>query len=191
MNTFIQKMKTALTTFMNKKQETFDTIQSMKKQYLPETVDKKTAALNQELSNLKWKCRSEIEQAAKDGRASAEAWGTLKGSDLTDDAKLLQTGITLTQKDFDDLCSRYKNNGSMCRLLYEFAVKQSQNLPDLPDAVNNVLNTEKLWTLEKKLNKWNRIEEAAYDLLGRIDASGAIDSLIREAVGLFGEGWEV
>ena len=192
MNKFIQTMKTALITFMNKKNEAYETIQRMKKEYLPESVDKRTVALNQELSNLRWKCRSEIEQAAKDGRASAEEWARLKGVDLTDDAKLLQAGIELTQKDFDDLCERYKNNGSMCRLLGEYAAKRNSNLPELPGAVNTILITEKLWTLERKLDKWSKIESTAYTLLERMNAAGeAVDSLIKESVNLFGENWEV
>lgn len=192
MNKFIQTIKTALVTFMNKKNEAFETIQRMKKEYLPESVDKKTVALNQELANLRWKCRSEIEQAIKDGKASAEEWARLKGSDLTDDTKLLQAGIELTQTDFDDLCNRYKNNGSMCRLLGEYAAKRNSNLPELPEAAGIVLLTDKLWTLDKKLDKWTRIESTAYTLLERMYAAGeAVDSLIKESVNMFGEGWEV
>ena len=80
----------------------------------------------------------------------------------------------------------------MCRLLGEYAAKRNSNLPELPQAAGIVLLTEKLWTLEKKLDKWNRIESTAYTLLERMYAAGeTVDSLIRESVNLFGEGWEV
>jgi len=206
MNQIIQKMKTALETYLKAAKDTISTIERMKKEILPEIVAERSEKLYQELNGIRYKAKEQIRAAGAEGRESADKWGTLNGADLTDDAKILQTGLLLTQKDFDDLCIRYKNNGSMSRLLAQYADKQIRTvLPSDPEritetladqaALNHVLKTDKLMTIEKKKDQWNRLESSAQTILAAIDGSGIgkgiDDYAVIFSVENFGEGVEV
>ena len=206
MNQIIQKMKSALETYLNAATDTIKTIEKMRKEVLPEIVSERADKLYKELSGIRYKCKEQIRAAGAEGRESVDKWGTLNGSDLTDDAKILQTGLILTQKDFDDLCIRYKNNGSMSRLLAQYAEQQNQKVipadPNMaldkftnPSAMQTLLLTDNLMTIEKKKDIWNRLESSAQTILAAIDGSGVgkgIDEYpVIFSVENFGEGVEV
>ena len=183
MNQIVQKMKTALTAYYGKAKEISSKVDQINKELLPEIAHKRIEPLYQDLTAVRYNSKEQIRAAAAEGRLAVDKWGTLNGSDLTDDAKILQAGLTLTQKEFDDLCIRYKNNGSMSRLLAEYAEKQNQRvIPADPDritetladqaALNHVLLTDKLMTIEKKKDQWDRLESSAQMILSAIDGSG-------------------
>lgn len=183
MNQIIQKMKSALETYLKAATDTIKTLERMRKEILPEIAAERSEKLYQDLSGIRYKAKEQIRAAAAEGRESVDKWGTLSGSELTDDAKLLQTGLLLTQKDFDDLCIRYKNNGSMSRLLAQYADSQNRTvIPSDPEritetfadqaALNHVLRTDKLMTIEKKKALWDRLESSAQTILAAIDGSG-------------------
>ncbi len=206
MNQIIQKMKTAIETYLKAAKDTISTVEKMRKELLPEVVAERSEKLYQELSGVRYHAKEQIRSAAAAGRSSAETWGTLNGSDLTDDAKLLQTGLILTQKDFDDLCIRYRNNGSMSRLLAQYAEKQNSSvIPSDPEkvtetfsdqaALSHVLLTDNLMTIEKKKERWDRLESSAQTILAAIDGSGVgkgiDDYAVIYSVEHFGENVEV
>lgn len=206
MDKIIQKMKTALETYLKAATDTIKTIEKMRKEILPEIVSERSENLYRDLSGIRYKAKEQIRAAGAEGRESVDKWGTLNGSELTDDAKILQAGLVLTQKDFDDLCIRYKNNGSMSRLLAQYAEKQNRSvLPDDPDrlsqaiadgtAVRSYLMTDNLMTIEKKKDRWNRLESSALTILAAIDGSGIgkgiDDYAVTFSVENFGEGVEV
>lgn len=206
MNSIVQKMKSALETYLSKAKETMKTIEQMRKELLPEVASQRSETLFSDLNSLRYSCREKIKAAGDEGRASADQWGSLKGSDLTDDAKILQAGLTLSQREFDDLCIRYKNNGSMCRLLKEYAEKQNGTvIPVDPDhdpqklfsqeVVNSVLLTKNLMTYERKVEQWNSLERSANYILRCIDGSGVAqgidDPAVIFSVEHFGENVEV
>lgn len=201
MNQTIQKMKTALSAYYNKAKEISPVIDRMKKELLPDVAAERAEKLYQDLNAIRYNAKEQIRSAAAEGRAAAEKWGMLNGSDLTDDAKLLQAGLTLTQKDFDDLCLKYKNNGSMCRLLAEYAEKQNQRvIPADPDqaidtfsddtALKSVLLTKNLMTVDKKLDLWDRLESSAQMILSAVDSEGVSDYSVTYSVEHFGENVE-
>ena len=206
MNQIVQKMKSALETYLKAATDTIKTLEKMRKEILPEIVSERAEKLYQELSGIRYKAKEQIRAAAAEGRESVDKWGTLFGSEITDDAKILQSGITLTQRDFDVLCLRYKDNGSMSRLLAQYADKQNRSvLPSDPDritqtladetALRSVLLTDKLMTIEKKKDLWNRLESSAQTILSAIDGSGVgkgiDDYAVIFSVEHFGENVEV
>lgn len=196
MNQIVQKMKTALNDYYNKAKEITSKVDQIKKELLPEIAQKRIEPLYQDLNTVRYNAKEQIRAAAAEGRLAAEKWGTLNGSDLTDDAKILQAGLTLTQTDFDALCIRYKNNGSMSRLLAEYAEKQNHRvtLDDNAD-IKTVLITKNLMTVDKKLDQWDRLESSAQMILRAIDSSGIAqgneDYAVTYSVENFGDNIEV
>lgn len=67
--------------------------------------------------------RYKIEKAKADALASIEAWARLDGSKLTDDARLLKYDLPPAQ--FYELAKKYKNNGTMCFVLAQYAEKKN------------------------------------------------------------------
>lgn len=190
MNPIVGEIKANLQAYYKQAETSAGVIERMKKELLPDLVSKRSELILSDLAAARYHVLDKIMDATRRGREQAKQWGILNGADLTDDAKILQAGMTLTQDDFDNLCKKYKNNGSMSRLLGEYAEKQnSKNDPML------TLETKNLMTVDKKVDRWISLEMSAKTILAAIDgqgvAQGVGDPIVSFSVENFGENVEV
>ena len=79
-------------------------------------------------TELTLKIRHDAEAAIRDAhrlvaeyRAECEAKNVLDASMINDDAKLLQAGVNLTEKDIDDLLERNTDNRTMTEIIKRYA----------------------------------------------------------------------
>lgn len=96
-------------------------------------------------------CKQAIEQAqniVSKGVDSIRDKYSLKGEDLTDDVKLLNCGIKLSEKDIDSMLKRNAGNSTMIQVILQYAhengIKKDvvfTELTELQKFVNNINNT--------------------------------------------------
>ena len=124
MNRYIEEMRRALVEFYNtQKRINAERADAMKK-YNQEFQGDVLSRLMEESGTAYDKARYRIESAKADALASIEAWEKLDGSKLTDDAKLLKYDLPPSQ--FYELAKKYKNNGTMCLVLAQYAEKKNR-----------------------------------------------------------------
>lgn len=133
-------------------------ITKAKETYLPDIADK--VRINEE-NALRGKYDAAvrvIREAEAEGERAAEAWGRMEGSKLTPDAELLK--YDLSPKDFDDIVSRNKDNGTMMKILYDYASKKNAETPFKYDYAG-------IQTVEQKAHFAQHMARAAIDLMDR------------------------
>lgn len=194
LNPIIRKMRAALSEFHRKAIETQQNTEKMRVELLPDVATERITAAQAELSSLKMVTIDKIMAAAKEGRAAAEEWGKLNAADINQtDSALLNSGLKLTQKEFDDLCTKYQNNGTMSRILSEYADRRNKAEGR---SMDTLLFTPCLATVEKKAEVWDRLERSAHMIIGNIAgsrgfATGADNSIVKSSVENFGLNTEV
>lgn len=68
----------------------------------------------------------EIEKIRREHEAAVNAWDTLDGSKIDhDDAELLRLCDTMTSEQFQQLCTKHKENSVMLKLLADYAERHS------------------------------------------------------------------
>ena len=124
MNKYIEEMRKALVEFYNtQKRINAERADAMKK-YAHEFQEGVLNRLMEESGAACDNARYKIEKAKADALASIEAWARLVGSKLTDDARLLKYDLPPAQ--FYELAKKYKNNGTMCFVLAQYAENKNQ-----------------------------------------------------------------
>lgn len=83
----------------------------LKKGVLDRLAEKRTAA------------NAVFDAVIADGKKRAEEWSRLDGNKITADAKLLD--FDLSPDEFAELARRYKDNGTMSRLLYKYGEQRN------------------------------------------------------------------
>ena len=194
LNPIIRKMRATLSEYHRKALETQQNIEKMRAELLPDVATERIAAAQAELSTLKMVTIDRINAAVKEGKADAEAWGKLNAADINQaDSALLNSGIKLTQKEFDDLCTKYQNNGTMSRVLSEYADRRNKAEGR---SMDTLLFTPCLATVAKKTEVWDRLERSANMIVGNISGSrgfstGADNPIVGSSVEQFGLNTEV
>lgn len=187
MNDNLKKMRAALSGYHKKVRTAEQEIKRISDEMKPELAREKIGQIKAELNAARSAAIDQISAAAKVGRAEAESWGTLNPADLTDDVKLLQSGIKLTQKEYDNLCLKYQNNGSMSRVLSEYADQRNR---ENTKGLDGVMYKTQLATVESKSQRWDKLQHSAEMIMGNIDGSGfgrgADNPIVTESVEQFG-----
>ena len=175
MNQHIKTMKDILTSYHQKAKKADDAIRKAQKEYKPEIASKMVEQIKAELLQEKVTAIDAITKASKQGKADLEKWYELNPADITDDAKLLQAGIPITQADFDSLCMKYQNNGTMCRILDEYAKcnnrkAQASHPSDIfPEGYLHTMNLPNVKTMTEK---WDHLASKAEGIINSMDGHG-------------------
>ena len=187
MNDNLRKMRAALSNYHKAVKAADQQIKQINDELKPEIAKEKVSQIRANLAAARSAAVDQITAAAKKGRAEAEAWGTLNPSDLTDDVKLLQSGIRITQKEYDALCQKYQNNSSMSRVLSEYADQRNR---ENTKGLEGVMYKTQLATVESKSQRWDRLQQSAEHIMWNIDGSGfgrgADNPFVAESVDQFG-----
>jgi hypothetical protein len=77
-----------------------------------------------DIDSCRCPCRTFTSGDNADGNRRAEEWARLDGSKITSDAKLLD--FDLSPAEYGELVERYKENGTMSRLLFAYGEKRNQ-----------------------------------------------------------------
>lgn len=100
--------------------------------YSAETASEKRSRI----SSLKWKMRTlpediriSIQKMGTDLANELDAEDTVKGKELTDDAKLLTMGLPLNEKDLKQILERNDNNRTMIKLVQRYADAHDIRIP--------------------------------------------------------------
>ena len=187
MNDNLRRMRAALSGYQKKARDAEQEIKRISDEMKPEIARERISQIKADLNAARLAAVDQIAAAAKNGRSEAEKWGELNPADFTDDVKLLQSGINLTQKEYDNLCLKYQNNGSMSRVLSEYADQRNRANKN---GLDGLIYKAHLATVEKKAEPWDRLERSAERIIGNIDGSGfgmgADNPIVSASVDQFG-----
>lgn len=175
MNQHLQAMRAALSSYMKKAQDTEDKLSVVYRDYKPEVARAKEQALRAELTQAKAVTWDAIDAAKRAGKEAAERWGELNVADITDDAKLLSIGLKISQDQFDELCRKYHDNGTMSQLLGDYADRNNKELARLNPGVlfpPGYLLEFELQTPVKKGEAWERLAQSAEKVMAQLSNGG-------------------
>jgi hypothetical protein len=192
MNTYIQQMKNVLNNYYKAVQTTAGKIREARRVYLPPEAQIQVDRFNAQLAKDRDAAKAAITEARDKGIAEVEAWTRLDGSKITEDAKLLK--FDLDQKQFDDLVSRYKSNGTMCYLLGQYAAEHNAQLAkEHPGEFNpkGYLNRMIIPPAENKIKAYEVFYSSAMSTIGSMEGpgfgEGPASPMVKASVEMFGE----
>lgn len=187
MNENLRRMRAALSNYHRAVKSANQQVKKISDEMKPEYADPQLKQINENLVSARSAALDQIHAAAKSGRSEAERWGILNPADFTDDIKLLQSGIRITQKEYDSLCQKYQNNGSMSRVLSEYADQRNR---ENKNGIDGIMLKPFLSTVEKRSERWDRLEHSAETIIASIDGRGfgmgAENPLVVDSVEHFG-----
>lgn len=175
MNQHIKTMKDALTSYHQKAKKADEAISKAQKEYKPEFAKGQIERIQSELMQERTRTIDTITRASEQGKAEVQKWYTLNPADITDDAKLLQTGIPMNQDDFDTLCRKYESNGTMCRILAEYANTRNRQIQaQHPKEVfpEGFLHTMNLPNVRTMMERYDKSASMAQQLINRMEGHG-------------------
>ncbi len=118
----------------------------------------------------------EVEKIRREHEAAVNAWDTLDGSKIDhDDAELLRLCDTMTSEQFQQLCTKHKENSVMLKLLADYADRHADLglTADRPaDAKTRLRNFDAFCATASRAVKDPNTIAAALFVDGRADAVG-------------------
>lgn len=175
----ITRMKNALQQFQQAAKKAADEIARNNEIYQHDAALEANKAVAAKRTEVKDAAHAEIEAAAAAGKAKAETWARLDGSKITDDAKLLQFGMTPAQ--FSELAARNKNNGTMITLLAQYGKEQNEKTgASLYNHPEKHYPVEALPSLEKKIDAYEKYRGYALRLLNNVEEHPELPGIISE-----------
>ena len=175
----ITRMKKALQQYQQAAKKAADEIARNNEIYQHDAALEANKAVAAKRAEVKDAARAEIEAAAAAGKTKAESWARLDGSKITDDAKLLQFGMTPAQ--FSELTARNKNNGTMITLLAQYGKEQNKKTgASLYNHPEKHYPVETLPSLEKKIDAYEKYRGYALQLLNNVEEHPELPGIISE-----------
>ena len=158
--------------------------------YREDIARAENAKLEESLQAARWTAETAISEAQEAGRADAEGWGRLSGSEITDDAKLLQ--MELSSEQFAELVERYKGNGTMSTMLGQYAERKNREAAENGYVGMGPYDISAIPTAERKAEVYDRFAMGARDLISRMDQDGTFGGginspMLKVSIEQFGE----
>lgn len=100
----------------------------LSQEYITKTIDPEIRSLKREIEDLKEAGKKTVEKYCEEYRAELIDEDSLHGADLTDDARLLSSGITLKKRDLDSMLNRNSENRTMVQLILRYAKENGIDL---------------------------------------------------------------
>lgn len=164
MNKRLQEVRKVVLEYQHFVEGREKTKDSLKKKYLDGDLAKNSYEEQvKDLKNIndaKTKSYHAINETAGAYQEELDSWAILKGEDLTDDLKLLNSPIQLNAEDYEALEGKYQYNYSMLKAIKDHARKNDVTYV----RVSSVDKNEKLETFEKFVeDAKNMVETIRFD----------------------------
>lgn len=125
--------------------------------HINEVIFPKQSKLMQEMRDVQQKAYSDVEKLTEDMRKYLRELDSLKPEEMTEDVKLLNSGIKLNKRDIQDIIDRNPDNRTMIQLAYRYAEEHdikglegvryvsSESQIDTFNAIKDATNTVIRW----------------------------------------------
>lgn len=201
MNRYLQSMKDTITAYHNKARVANAAINKAIEKYKPDVAREQADDIRAQLSIDKAIALDAIRSAYRCGvEENTGKWEHIQGEDITPDAKLLDSGIDITQAQYDELCRKYKNagNSTMCKILADYAERNNKRrAQENPGKLfpPGYLTTRELPSPEANAKEWERAVKAAEHLINDMEGNGWMNgpenTYVINSVEHFGENLEL
>lgn len=100
----------------------------LSREYVMKTIDPEISGLKKAIEEMKVEGKKDIESLCEEYTGELIDEDSLHGEDLTDDAKLLNSGITLTKRDLESMLKRNSGNRTMTQVITRYAKEKDIDL---------------------------------------------------------------
>ena len=151
-------------------------VESIREQYGDEAAAREQETQNKRLASAREAAETIIRANHREAVEHTEKWGRLDGSQLTDDAKLLDAGL-VDPAEFDRMKEKYSVNNTMLAALKKYGDKQN-DLARKATTDNGGLpladpyNVKDIPTTAERVQNWDKLNTKAMDTLDAIDGKG-------------------
>ena len=186
-----KKLQKALENYRNAAQRTATKIEECMQIYAPEAASIESERLKSELEKEKQKALDVIRAERASAEKEADEWGRMDGSRITDDVKLLDSGI-ITADQFAQLAEKYQDNGTMCQALRKYAERHNEQLRAQSREAFPVglIDLGQLPTMESRRAELTHDAKSAESILNMIDGGflgGPGSAMVDAAIAGFGK----
>lgn len=166
-------------------------VEAIREQYGDEAAAREQERQNKNLASAREAAETIIRVNHRDAVEHTEKWGRLDGSQLTDDAKLLDAGL-VDPAEFDRLKEKYSVNSTMLAALKKYGDKQNDlankaaaEKADKGEIVMPVTpyNVKDIPTPAERVQNWDKLNAKAFDTLDAIDGKGKYSDPWTQAFG--------
>lgn len=194
MNKHVERMKTALNGYYNALKATDEKIRRNNETYQPAAAQAENQRLQTAIEQARRNAEAEIRSAVEEGQKSIDAWATPDGKQITDDAKLLQYGVSI--EDFRKLADRYRDNYSMSALLQRYADGENEkiraNANETGHIPSELYPAWEIRSAENRKGAYQNFGKSALDLISAMHArpgfgTGLQSDTLKHSVETFGE----
>ena len=165
MNKYVKKMKGAIDTYIAERDKANQQIDKAKQIYAPAFAKPEIDRFEAKKAEVRNAAGAAIDAAYTEAITALDKWDDLRGEDVTDDVKLLDT-VKITSEEFDTLVERYKDNATMSRILYQWGEEKNKNSSvNVPDGDPVYYMTGQVHTAANKRKAWDHIHESALSII--------------------------
>ncbi len=179
-----KRLHKALTDYRKAAQETAERIRNAEQIYQPDAAKGEIERLQAALAAERQKAQNVIQEELTSAEQAAAEWARLDGSEITDDAKLLEYDL-ITPEQFSALAEKYRDNGTMTQLLRNYADGYNARLRDAgkDPFPPGTIDTAQLPTIESRQAELAHDAKSAAAIIGMIDGGflGGPDSAMVDA----------
>lgn len=172
MNKNAERIRDAVIAYQGIRKTADEKIKYIRDTYGDEAGDAEARIQGKRLEQERAKAEDAIKTAYRDGHMAASGWGTLDGSKLTDDTKLLDAGLVDAEA-FNGMKVRYKDNSTMLAALRKYG--ETQNATAIKDGGIPAFETRDIPTAEAKMKKWDNLQTQAFEILDAMDGKNPDD----------------
>lgn len=166
----------ALKDYHKAKEAATTRVDAIRQQYGDEAAAREQETQNKRLADARGTAETIIRANHRVAVEHTENWGRLDGSQLTDDAKLLDAGL-VDPAEFERMKNKYSVNNTMLVALKKYGDRQNDQARKdaakdggLPLA--DPFNTRDIPTPAERIKNWDKLQTNALDTLDAIDGKG-------------------
>lgn len=141
MNAYAKQMRDVVQRFAGEAKA----LEAKKKQnsetYLPDVAASENEKIDERRKDMLYRAMDTLDEIERKARADAFLFGKLDGAKISDDIKLLQSGIKLNTADINGLIEKHRDNGTMLRAIEDYATENKIPRNFIPSAASK----EKAW----------------------------------------------
>lgn len=156
-NTYMDKMKAAISDYYQNSLKIEKQIISNKERYQPEIAVKENEKLVSQRQDLYYKAKQAIDAAFEGVLSSIDRWAVFEGKSITEDMRLLSGAFPLTEADVVGLIKKYRDNYTMSAALDKYAAEHGF-----------AQNRAQIRTPENRKAAWNKVYAGAITLLDTV-----------------------